>query len=102
MFRVRELLVPLMGVSRGRPEDFQVHRVEGTEALIAVDERHLSFCAGVAVDVAADVVRVTTVAKLKGWRGQLYFRPVKMVHPIVIRGMLRGAARSLTPPSGPN
>jgi hypothetical protein len=32
------------------------------------------------------------VVRLHGWRGRLYFAPVKLVHPSVVRGMLRRAA----------
>lgn len=47
------------------------------------------------VDAAAALVRVVTAVRLKGWRGRLYFGPVRLLHPVVVRAMLRRAARGL-------
>lgn len=40
------------------------------------------------------LVRVTTTVRLHGWRGRLYFAPVRLVHPIVVGAMIRGANRA--------
>ncbi|MFD0660909.1 DUF2867 domain-containing protein [Thermocatellispora tengchongensis] len=48
-----------------------------------------------AVDAEARLVRITTTVRLKGWRGRVYFWPVRLVHPIVVRAMLRSAQRRL-------
>ncbi|MCL2536616.1 MAG: DUF2867 domain-containing protein [Nocardiaceae bacterium] len=90
-FALRQLLVPLIGVPRGGRDIFAVSRVQDGEALISVDDRHLDFRAGVAVDADAGLVRVTTVVRLKGWRGRVYFAPVRVVHPAVVQSMLRRA-----------
>lgn len=94
-FAVRQLLAPVIGVPRGGRDTFAVSRVEDGEALIAVDDRHLDFRAGVAVDVDTRLVRVTTVVRLKGWRGRVYFAPVSVVHPVVVQSMLRRACKRL-------
>ncbi|MDH6279747.1 DUF2867 domain-containing protein [Prescottella agglutinans] len=95
-FALRQLLAPLIGVPRGGRDIFAVARVEDGEALISVDDRHLDFRAGVAVDTDAGLVRVTTVVRLKGWRGRVYFAPVRVVHPVVVQSMLSRACATLT------
>lgn len=97
-FGLRQLLVQLIGVRPGDPATaFAVRRVVGEEALLAASDRHLDFACGVGVDAGRRLVRVTTVVRLHGWRGRVYFAPVKLVHPAVVRGMLRRAARMLGP-----
>lgn len=95
---VRQLLAPLLGASRGERHVFDVDRVVGEEALIVFDDRHLDFRCGVGVDPAARLVRVTTAVRLHGWRGRVYFTPVRLAHPAVVHGMLRRAARRLGRP----
>lgn len=97
-FVVRQALAPLIGVGRGELGVFDVTRVQGEEALIAVDDTHLDFRCAVGVDAAARLVRVTTVVRLHGWRGRVYFAPVGLVHGPVVASMLRRAARRLGRP----
>jgi len=92
---VRQALVPLFGIARSPRDTFRVSRVEGEEALIVRDERHLDFRCGVAVDAAARLVRITTTVRLRNGRGRLYFWPVRLVHPIVVHAMLRSAQRRM-------
>ncbi|MFI6919889.1 DUF2867 domain-containing protein [Nonomuraea spiralis] len=92
---LRQMIVPLIGIPRAPRDVFQVAQVEGEEALIVADDRHLDFRCGVAVDPEARLVRVTTTVRLKGLRGRLYFWPVRFMHPIVVRSMLRAARRRL-------
>lgn len=97
-FVLRQLLVPLIGVRPGSTGVlFRVRRVVGEEALLAASDRHLDFACGVGVDAERELVRVTTAVRLHGWRGRLYFAPVGVVHPVVVRAMLRRAADRLTP-----
>ncbi|MER6579938.1 DUF2867 domain-containing protein [Nonomuraea sp. NPDC001023] len=97
---LRQAVVPLAGIPRAPRDVFQVARVEGEEALIVADDRHLDFRCGVGVDREARLVRVTTTVRLKGRRGRLYFWPVRLVHPIIVRAMLRSAQRRLGAPTG--
>ncbi|MEV3979384.1 DUF2867 domain-containing protein [Nonomuraea sp. NPDC049758] len=97
---LRQAVVPLVGIPRAPRDVFRVARIEGEEALIAADDRHLDFRCGVGVDREARLVRVTTTVRLKGRRGRLYFWPVRLVHPIVVRAMLRSAQRRLGAPRG--
>ncbi|WP_265520344.1 DUF2867 domain-containing protein [Oerskovia flava] len=94
-FAVRQSVVALIGVSRGDQGVFDVDRVEGEEALIVADDRHLDFRAAVGVDVGARLVRVTTAVRLHGWRGRGYFGPVRLAHGPVVHAMLTRAARGL-------
>ena len=95
-FTLRELLAPLIGVPRGSREVFDVRAVCGEEALLSVDDRHLDCRVGVGVDPRARHVRVVTAVRIKGWRGRVYFWPVRLAHPLIVDAMLRRARRRLT------
>ncbi len=92
---LRQLLVPIIGIPRAGREIFTVRNVEGDEALLSVDDVHLDFRCGVGVDLETRLVRVTTTVRLKGWRGRLYFLPVRIAHPLVVHAMLTRAQRQL-------
>jgi hypothetical protein len=91
---VRTALVPLIGVRP--PTDlaaFDVDEVHGCEALIVKRDRHLDWWAAVAVDTERNLLQVTTFVKLHGWRGRLYFAPVRVLHRPVLRSMIAAATR---------
>jgi hypothetical protein len=69
--------------------------VDGDEALLSFDDKHLDFRAGVGVNSETRLVRVVTAVRLKGWRGRLYFTPVRLAHPIVMHSMLRRSQKLL-------
>lgn len=95
-FVVRQALAPLIGVPRGdRATAFAVQRVVGEEALIVTPDRHLDFACAVGVDTERRLVRVVTAVRLHGWRGRVYFVPVRVAHPIVVESMLRRTAARL-------
>ena len=54
-----------------------------------------TFRVGVGVDAQGGLVRVTTVVRLKGWRGRLYFLPVRLLHSMVVHALLRAACQRL-------
>ncbi len=93
---LRKLSVPVLGVRAATATSSPFCKVVGEEALIAKDDVHLDFRAAVGVDPARGLVRVTTVVRLKGWRGRLYFLPVRLLHSVIMHGMLHSAARRLT------
>ena len=92
---VRQLLAPLIGVPRAPRDVFRVRYEGGDEATISVDDVHLDFRVGVAVDTETRLVRVTTATRLKGWRGRLYFAPVRLGHSVVVHSMLARSQRLL-------
>lgn len=91
LFGVREVVARLLRIPPGRPGVFAVREVRDGEALIDADDRHLRFVAGVQAD--EHLLHVTTVVQLKGWRGQLYFLPVRFLHDQITRSMMTAAAR---------
>lgn len=91
---VRQLVVPLIGVSRAPRDVFTIREQGDDEVLIAFDDTHLDFRCGIAVDEDARLLRVTTTVRFHGMRGRLYFWPVRLAHPVVVRSMIRSAARS--------
>lgn len=95
LFVLREGLVPLIGVPHAPTDVFAVREVSGDEALVCAQDRHLDFAAGVGVDAEQGLVRLTTTVRLHGWRGAVYFAPVRLLHRPVCAAMLRRAARKL-------
>ncbi|QAY73254.1 DUF2867 domain-containing protein [Agromyces protaetiae] len=92
---VRAALVPLIGVDPSQRGVFDVREVRGEEALVAYDDRHLYFRCGIGVGRDPGLVRVTTVVKLHGRRGRLYFAFIRIGHPFVVEAMLAKTARRL-------
>jgi hypothetical protein len=93
LFVAREVAVRVLRLPPGDPRMLAVDRVVGDEALIDTDDVHLHFAAGVRAEPG--FVHVTTAVALKGWRGQLYFAPVRLLHDAVTRSMINRAARAL-------
>ena len=91
----RQVLVPLLGIPPAATDVFAIREQHDDEVLLAADDRHLDFRCAVAVDRAARLLRVTTTVRLHGWRGRVYFFPVRVLHPIVVRAMIRSAGRAL-------
>lgn len=90
---LRQAVVGLIGVDRSDRSVFAVDKVEGEEALIAADDRHLDFRAAVRVDVENRLLSVTTTVKLHGWRGRTYWIPVSVLHGPVTRSMAKRAVQ---------
>ena len=93
LFAVRQTAVKALGIPRGRRWMLAVSRVTSDEAIIDTDDRHLRFVA--AVTAEPHLVHVTTAVTLKGWRGRVYFAPVRLLHDAVTRSMMAAAARRL-------
>jgi len=93
LMAVRQVAVRLIGLSPAPRDTFAVREVQGEEALLAFDDRHLDFRVGVGVDAERGLLRVVTAVRLHGQRGRLYFAPVRLAHPLVTDAMLRAAVR---------
>lgn len=91
---VRQAVAPLLGIARGARDTFTTRERTTDEVLIASDERHLDFRCSMTVDRTTSSLRVTTAVRLHNRRGRLYFVPVRVAHPFVMRGLIRGARRS--------
>ncbi len=70
---------------------FRVAEVVNGEAYIRTVQPHLTFHVGVAAQDR--LLRLTTAVTLNDWRGRLYFLPVRLLHPPVVRAMMSRAAR---------
>ncbi|MGH8862235.1 MAG: DUF2867 domain-containing protein [Jatrophihabitantaceae bacterium] len=90
LYGVREVAVRVLGLAPGEASMLAVRDVVGDEAIIDTDDRHLHFVAGVRAD--AGLLHVTTAVQLKGWRGHLYFVPVRFLHDQITRSMMQAAA----------
>jgi len=93
---LRQAVVGLIGIRRAPAGVFAVAEVCGEEALISADDTHLDFRCGVAYDAGTQLLRVATAVRLKGWRGRLYFAPVRLLHPLVVHAMMARTIRRLT------
>lgn len=102
LMALRQAVVPLIGIDPAPRDVFGVRRVEGDEALITHEDRHLDFQAGVGFDPVSRILRVTTAVWLKGWRGRVYFAPVSVLHDPVTRSMMRRAIRRVVGPVEPS
>lgn len=87
------MAVKALGIPRGGRWMLAVSRATSDEAIIDTDDRHLRFVA--AVTAEPHLVHVTTAVTLKGWRGRVYFAPVRLLHDAVTRSMMTAAARRL-------
>lgn len=96
LLSLRQVVVKLIGVPPADRHVFDVNEVCGNEALISADDRHLDFRCGVGVDTEQRLLWITTVVRLKGWRGRVYFAPVALLHQPVTRSMARAAIRRRT------
>ena len=93
LMRLRNLLVGLIGIERGDQSSFDRIAHTNHEHLLGTDAGHLDFRASILVD--SDAVTLTTVARTRNRRGRFYLAIVRLVHPAIVRGMLRNASRHL-------
>jgi hypothetical protein len=91
LFGARVIVARLLRLTPANPSMLAVDHLVGDEAVIDTDDVHLHFAAGVRVDPAAGLLHVTTAVALKGWRGRLYFMPVRFLHDAVTRSMIENA-----------
>lgn len=94
LLRIRDHLVrPLrLRTMPRRPgtTGFPLLAASPTEALVGLDDRHLSFRVGIRVVDGA--VHVATTVQLHNSLGRLYWALVRHVHPFVVRRMIATAA----------
>lgn len=93
LFVARQALSPLVGIPKGTLAAFAPARTEGEEVLVDTPDRHLHFWLGLAVRQDPPRLVATTVVKLRGWRGRLYWLPVGFLHRPVLLAMMRRAVR---------
>lgn len=83
----------------GRPAwctALRVRRVEGDEALVSVDSRHLDMRVGVGVDEEHALVRVVTAVRFKGPRALALSWPARAALPFVMHRMIARSRRALS------
>jgi len=93
LYAARELLVRGVGIERGGRHVFATVARTEHEVLVGADQAHLGFRASVLVE--PDRVVLSTVVELRNRRGRAYFALVRRLHPLVVRGMLARAARTM-------
>jgi 2-polyprenyl-6-methoxyphenol hydroxylase-like FAD-dependent oxidoreductase len=95
LLAVRQAIVALVGIDRGRPNTFDTLTRTDHEVLLGTDERDLSFRASVLTQV--DQVTLSTVVQVHNRRGRAYSALVRVFHPIIVRAVLARAAHVLHP-----
>lgn len=93
LFAAREVLVRIVGIERGSSHVFDTVSWAPDEVLVGTDQGHLAFRASVLLE--RDRVVLTTVVQVRNRRGRAYSALVRRVHPVVVRGMLARAARTM-------
>jgi hypothetical protein len=97
---LRQALVGLVGIERGDESAFDTVARTDDEVLLGTDAGHLTFRAGVLVEPDPDgtTVTVATLAAVRSRAGRAYLAAVRLVHPLVVRAMLRHAGRTTVAP----
>ncbi|MEV6600804.1 DUF2867 domain-containing protein [Actinoplanes sp. NPDC051346] len=100
LLRLRNRLVTPFGIERGDESAFDTIARTDREVLLGTDAGHLDFRAGVLVEPDADgtTVTVSTLAATRSRAGRAYLAVVRLVHPLVVRAMLRHAGLTTVAP----
>jgi hypothetical protein len=100
LLHLRNRLVTPLGIERGDASAFDTITHTDREVLLGTDAGHLDFRAGVLVEPDADgtTVTVATLAATRSRAGRAYLAAVRLVHPLVVRAMLRHAGRAAVAP----
>ncbi|MEV4483453.1 DUF2867 domain-containing protein [Micromonospora coxensis] len=100
LLHLRNRLVTPLGIERGDASAFDTITRTDREVLLGTDAGHLDFRAGVLVEPDADgtTVTVATLAASRSRSGRAYLAVVRLVHPLVVRAMLRHAGRTTVAP----
>ncbi|RSM73161.1 DUF2867 domain-containing protein [Actinoplanes sp. ATCC 53533] len=100
LLRLRNRLVPALGIERGDASAFDTITRTDCEVLLGTDAGHLNFRAGVLVEPDPDgtTITVATLAATRSRAGRAYLAVVRLVHPLVVRVMLRHAGRTTVAP----
>lgn len=86
----RDRLVGVAGLKKGRTPFPELLSTD-EEVVLGVDDLHLDFRVGVQVAPNGRRLTVGTVVQFHNLFGRLYFLPVRPVHGVVVRRMLRDA-----------
>ncbi|AEV85420.1 hypothetical protein ACWT_4400 [Actinoplanes sp. SE50] len=97
LLRLRNRLVTLVGIAPDDGSAFDTLTRTDREVLLGTDADHLAFRAALRVEPDADgtTVTVATLAATRSRAGRAYLAVVRRVHPLVVRTMLRHAARTV-------
>lgn len=91
---VRNTFVGLIGIDRGCVSAFDPVAETADEVLLGTDDRHLDFRASILI--ADGSMTVSTVARVNNRGGRPYLGIARLVHPVVVRAMLRRALVDLS------
>jgi hypothetical protein len=100
LLRLRNRLVAPFGIERGDASAFDTITRTDREVLLGTDASHLTFRASVLVEPDPDgsTITVTTMAATRSRAGRAYLAAVRLMHPLVVRAMLRHAGRTTVAP----
>ena len=100
LLHLRNRLVTPLGIEQGDASAFDTIARNEREVLLGTDAGHLNFRAGVLVEPDTDgtTITVATLAATRSRAGRAYLAVVRLVHPLVVRAMLRHAGRTTVAP----
>ena len=93
LFGLREIVVRFAGIEPGDRHVFDTVCRDEHEVLLGADQKHLAFRVSVLVETHRVVL--STIVELRNRRGRAYFAVVRRLHPLVVRGMLARASRTM-------
>ncbi|MET7877685.1 DUF2867 domain-containing protein [Micromonospora profundi] len=100
LLRSRNRLATPFGIERGDASDVDTIARTDREVLLGTDAGHLTFRTSVLVepDPGGTTITVATLAAARSGAGRAHLAAVRLVHPLVVRAMLRHAGRSVVAP----
>lgn len=108
LMNIRNAVVRIFGLKTGGAEKpdrkthylpgerasyFTVIAHTGNEIILGEDDKHLDFKISVLKDDASSSVCLTTLVRFNNVFGRIYFLPVKPFHKIILKTMLKKAAK---------
>ncbi len=87
----RDRLVGPAGLKKSGGTPFPETSRSANEVVLGLDDLHLDFRLG--VHVANQRLTMSTAVRFHNGFGRLYFLPVRLAHPLIVRRMLTNATR---------
>ena len=92
--RLRNRLARLVGMEAA--EHYQIFgRIAATDDEVLIGGNNRDLALRISIHVSADTVTCTTLTRARTRRARVYLAVIRLVHPVVVRSMLRRAARTM-------
>jgi hypothetical protein len=94
LMRLRDRLVRRLGLQTVTDQElpdtfFPLLAQTPSELVLGFKDKHLDFCVG--LTIADGRVWLTTTVQFNNWFGRLYFIPVRLIHPLIVKACIQQA-----------